>query len=208
MSPQFRSGAILLPGAILLLLIQSWWMWSLRRNPVIPHTRSLAEFPLTLNGWRSADSVTPAPKADQVLSRTYKYEQNGRTVTLLVAYYRTQLGSHPIYASLDTGWPALSSTIVALPPDFTRVHYDLLVRDHDRRLILSWFQTKTRILSDEQKLHFYRTIDAIFHRRTDLAFVEIAMPVVGGESDHGSQALVDFACAVRQQIQALLFTSR
>src|SRR5689334_25242116 len=124
MSPQFRSGAILLPGAILLLLIQSWWMWSLRRNPVTPNTRSLAEFPLALNGWKSADSVTSAPNADQVLSRTYKDGQNGRTVTLLVAYYRTQLGSHPIYVSPNTGWTSLSSAIVALSPDSNRVHYD------------------------------------------------------------------------------------
>jgi EpsI family protein len=218
MSLRSPSGAIFLPGAVLLLLVQSWGMWKLRRYPVIPHTPPLAEFPLAINGWRSIGFLSSDSQplrtrsADEILTRNYNDQKSGRTVTLLISYYRTQLRAHPAYNSPEnppnTGWSYLFSGVIELPADSNQavpVRCDLVVRGQDHRLVLNWLQTKTRVLTDAQKLHLYRTIDAIFHRRTDLAFVQIATPVVGGESDQAKQTVVEFAEGVRRGVQALLF---
>jgi EpsI family protein len=218
MSLRSPSGAIFLPCAVLLLLVQSWGTWKLRRYPVIPHTPPLAEFPSAINGWKSIGFLSSDSQplrtlsADEILTRNYKDQKSGRTVTLLISYYRTQLRTHPAYHSPEnapnTGWSYLFSTIIELPADSNQavpVRCDLVVRGQDHRLVLNWLQTKTRVLTDAQKLHLYRTIDAIFHRRTDLAFVQIVTPVVDGESDQANQTVVEFAEGVRRRVQALLF---
>jgi EpsI family protein len=219
MAPRSPLGAVyLLSAAALLLLLQMWLMRELRRDPVIPQTRPLDEFPLTAGRWRSTGPV-PAEldllrtlNADEILSRSYKDDNTGLSLTLLVAYYRTQLHLNRQYDLeeylVDKGWSQLESTIIQLPQESNEtvpIRYDLVLRGRERRLVLRWFQTHERVLADGQKLHFYRAVAAVTNRRTDLATVQIVTPALSDRPEQEGQIALEFAQQVVKLTTAILF---
>jgi EpsI family protein len=221
MRPRTPLGVILLfSSAAFLLLLQTWFLRDLRSDTALPQTRPLAEFPATAGHWRSSGFVTLSREslrslnADEILSRNYRDDKTGFTLNLLIAYYRTQLHLNQHYDFeeylSDDGWGQLRSNVVQLPQKSNTtasIRYDLVLRGRERRLILRWFQTKQRILADGEGLHFYRALNAIFGRRTDLARVQIVWPNFVDSSKQANQDAFEFAQQIITSIEATLFSS-
>ncbi len=219
MRPRSPIGAIcLLSAAACLLLLQIWFLRDLRRDPVISQTRSLDEFPSIAGHWKSTGPAPPSREllrtlnADDLLRRNYKDGNTGLTMTLLVAYYRTQAHVNQQYDLEeylpDEGWSELYSAVVQLPQKSTYavpIRYDLVLRGQERLLILRWFQTKERVMADGQELHFYRALNAIANRRTDLAAVQIVTPVLTDPPKQAGENALDFAQQVVALTAATLF---
>ncbi|MFZ0594684.1 MAG: exosortase C-terminal domain/associated protein EpsI [Bryobacteraceae bacterium] len=220
MRPRSPAGVIfLLSAAVLVLVLQIWFQRDLRHDPIISQTRSLDEFPSIAGRWRSTGPVPPSPallrrlSADEILSRNYTDGKTGLTISLLVAYYRTQLHLNRQYDLEeylpDEGWSQLYSAIVQLPQKSNYpipIRYDLVIRGQERLLILRWFQTKEKVLADGQDLHFYRVLNAVANHRTDLAAVQIVTPVLIDPPKQEAENALDFAQQVVNLTAATLFS--
>jgi EpsI family protein len=209
---------VIAAGAAMVLLAQLWMMHAMTREPVIAPPRSFDSFPSQIGEWKFTGSI-PGDKemprvtgADALLSRNYRSEACECVMSLQVAYYRTQTEVHQQYDFgeylPEEGWSRISSSIVRLPEEQNgsfAIRYDVVARSNERRAILRWFETKDRIVANGGRLHFYRILDTIRRRRTDLARVQIVAPQEKNGAEPVSQNAIAFARRVAEETTALLF---
>ena len=205
-------------GAVIVLLAQALMMRAMTREPVIAPPRSLNDFPSHVGEWTftgSAPTEKEVPAitgADALLSRNYGSTVCNCVVSLQIAYYRTQMDVHQQYDFgeylPEDGWSRISSRVIRLPlgkGGAAPIRYDVVARGNERRALIRWFETKERIVADSGRLHFYRILDAMFRRRTDVARVQI----VAREEKNGAEPIdgnaIAFARKVVEEATLLLF---
>lgn len=216
---RMRAGAMtIFAAAAIVLLVQAWAMQSMTRDPVIAPPRSLNNFPSRMGEWTFTGSapteneMPPIAVADAALSRNYRNAADGGEVSLQISYYRTQMEVHQQYDFgeylPEEGWSRISSRVIRLPLEEGRavpIRYDLVGRGNEGRVILGWFEMKERIVADGESLHFYRIADALRHRRTDLARVQVVAPQEKKGAEQASDNAIAFARRVVEETTSLLF---
>jgi EpsI family protein len=95
--------------------------------------------------------------------------------------------------------------VLALEGGTVPVRYDLVARGSERRVILRWFQTNERIVADGGRLHFYRILDTMRRRRTDIARVQIVAPEEKKGAEQIGGNAIAFARRVVEETTSLLF---
>jgi EpsI family protein len=206
-------GRKLLPFAVLLLIVQTVFLYGVRHEEVVPPSPPLDGFPAVVGPWRYTEAATIEPEflrilgVDQSLSRIYRDNEIQRPLNLFIAYYKTQLGTKnahdPAECLPGAGWKPVFSSVIDLPMEGAAtvpINYYLIVRDQEQNVVLYWFQTHKRVIADEQKLHLFRVWDTITDHRTDMALVRIVIPVLNDGVKIAGQKAFEFA----QQILLVL----
>ncbi len=175
-----------------LLLLGAWLgLHVATREPVVPASRPLRQFPLHLGGWTGVElplepRILHALRLHDYLNRVYFSPQLG-SLGFYVAYYPRQRFGDDIHSPKNclpgSGWEPIRSgaLTIALPDAQTlRVNDYLVGRDARRDLILYWYQQQGRVVRSEYWSKFYQIWDGLTQHRSDAALVRVASPIRSG----------------------------
>jgi EpsI family protein len=178
----------------------------------------LAEFPLSLDGWRGQDLKMDERVLDLLnlsdhVMRAYvppptggatagafddRQRQSAAPVWLYVGYYGSQRTGATYHSPRNCmpggGWQFKSTeTVTGAVPGApgTAINRVVIEKGFDRQMILYWYHDRGRVVASEYAAKGYLIWDATTRNRTDGALVRISTPVVGSEDDAYRHA-VDF----------------
>jgi EpsI family protein len=142
-----------------------------------------------------------ALKCDAYLSRVYR--KSGIDADLFIAYYAQQRSGEsmhsPKHCLPGAGWEIwdyASTNVAAGGRDFKINKYSIS-HDGDRRLVLYWYQSKTRIIASEYLGKILLARDALLRNSTAGSIVRIIVPDRPGVLE----AARDFASGIIPQVQ-------
>jgi EpsI family protein len=194
----FPKVAFLAAG--LLLAIQAVGIHQLslpeRELPLPP----LQQLPVQIGGWGLSDeqtlepSVLQALKPDGYVLRDYVDPGRGNPVNLFVAYFKSlqnAYGPHsPRVCLPGSGWLVHSLRIRPLivpgHADGIPVNEYVLEKNHDRILVLYWYQNNRNVWAEEFRAKLTMLPDLIRYRRSDVSLVRLVTPL---QSEDGKQEL-------------------
>jgi EpsI family protein len=154
-------------------------------HPPIPDP---ARFPLIDHWQMISDDGAPADLreqlgADMIVNRTYARVPPGLTANVFVSWYQWQQEGmrqphSPQICLPSGGWlierEAQSNLASALGP--ITVNRFLVRNGTERAVMLYWYQTPHRVVAGEWAAKFWRVSEAVWSRRTDVAFVRVFIP--------------------------------
>jgi EpsI family protein len=142
-----------------------------------------------------------ALKCDAYLSRVYR--KSGIDADLFIAYYAQQRSGEsmhsPKHCLPGAGWEIwdYASTDVAAGGRSFKINKYSISHEGDRRLVLYWYQSKTRIIASEYLGKVLLARDALLRNSTAGSIVRIIVPDRPG----ALEAARDFASGVIPQVQ-------
>ena len=155
--------------------------------------RPLDTIPKTISGFTGVDTPDLAPgsltalKCDSYLSRLYR--KPGLDADLFVAYYAQQRSGEsmhsPKHCLPGSGWEIWdygSTTVPVGDRSFTVNKYSIS-HDATRRVVLYWYQSKTRIIASEYLGKVLLARDALLQNSTAGSIVRIIVPDQPGAVD-------------------------
>ncbi|WP_051261029.1 VPLPA-CTERM-specific exosortase XrtD [Desulfovibrio inopinatus] len=167
-------------------------------------------FPLQIGAWQGKritleQNVLDNLWADSYISGTYKNEDTGNILHLLVPFYAHQTTGHTAHAPtsclLGSGW--FLSKKDELPADESHgrnfsVGRMILEKDDYTLLSNFWFEQRGRHLTNEFLNKFYLLWDALTLQRSDGALVRVEMILLPGQSvEQGQRILDDFVARLK-----------
>jgi EpsI family protein len=204
-----------------ILAIQGVLMFALSRPENLPSPPPLADFPSSIGRWEAAGENILEPDViemltpDDVLNRDYIDADQTATVSLFIAYYKTQLkAAHahdPKVCLPGSGWNPVVSKTIEIPagesnPSFL-VNYYVIAKEPLKAVVVYWYQIYDRVVAQEQVLRLNRVFDALRVHRTDMALVRIVVPVEPGDLDLATSRASLFAESIypllRRQFPAI-----
>ncbi len=182
------------------------------REEVPPPRTTLAEFPLSVDGWvgRSVPMETvylDALRFDDYLLADYRHDGEA-PVNVYIAYYASQRKGESAHSPRTClpggGWEvaSLERTVVAsggaVPLAVNRA---VIQKDSNTQVVWYWFQERGRILTNEYLVKFYLLWDAVANNRTDGALVRLTTAVQPNEDEaQADRRLAGFVGAVRPML--------
>jgi EpsI family protein len=182
-------------------------MLALSRAEYLPSPPPLSDFPSSIGGWEEVRDIDMEPQVlemltpDDVLNRDYINRDHTATLSLFVAYYKTQhkagQAHDPKVCLPGSGWnPIVSKTIEIPVPDSNTsfpANYYVIAKDPQKALVIYWYQSYDRIVAQQQFLKLDRVIDTVKAHRTDMALVRIVVPIEAGDLEGASDRAAGFA---------------
>jgi len=189
------------------LLAQAGMFYGFSRKEHIPSRQPLADFTLTGTPWKSIQEVTLSDEelevlqADDILSRIYQDQSNGRVASLFVAFFDTQKTGKAPHSPKNclpgSGWVPSHNEIVEIPvpgqPQPITVNQYIVARGDNQSVVLYWYQSHNRTVASEYWAKFYTVADSIRYNRSDTALVRVVVSVNGGDTKGAIQTASDFA---------------
>jgi EpsI family protein len=171
------------------------------RTESVPPRQSLALFPTVMGDWHGGPTTPFEPKimaalrVDELVNRRYR-DAAGRSAMLYIGYYAHQevgeTAQSPLNCLPGNGWePVKIGTIDIRTPGAAaphRVSRYVVQKGIDKQVVIFWYQSKGRIISNEYATKFYMMLDAIRLNRTDGAIVRVTVPM---ERLQGSEAAAE-----------------
>lgn len=161
----------------------------------VPPRKSLAAFPLVIDGWQGVESsIQPAQldilRVDDYIVAAYGNEDHRRDVSLYVAWYDAQDRRAAIHSPAVCmpagGWEITSfETRTVAPPGTDRavpVNRSVIVNGTQRQVVYYWFELRHRQMTSEFLIKLANVWDALTLGRTDGALVRVVTPVGADES--------------------------
>ena len=179
---------------------------SARRSPE-PLAVPLEQISPRIAGWEAfRDSTLAAPTlhalaATSVLSRIYRKES--RELDLFVAFYAQQRAGEsmhsPKHCLPGAGWEIWKHDSAWIPMNGKNVEINKysIQNQGDRRIVIYWYQSKTRIVASEYLGKVLLAKDAIFTGHTAGAIVRIVAPDTPEAAGDG----LAFATSVVPEVQ-------
>jgi EpsI family protein len=170
-------------------------------QPLDSINENIAGFSANRENLPLGPGVWSALRCDAYLSRIYR--KPGVEADLFVAYYAQQRSGEsmhsPKHCLPGSGWEIwdYANTNIPVGDRTYRVNKYSISHDSDRRLVLYWYQSKTRIIASEYLGKVLLTRDALLRNSTAGSIVRIIVPDRPGEID----AARDFAAGVIPQVQ-------
>jgi EpsI family protein len=136
---------------------------------------------------------------DDYIHRTYT-NAAGQNAGLYIGYYAAQRHGDSIHSPMNclpgSGWQPLRTEPLRVTspgtPELARQAIDLksvvVQKDGDRQLVVYWYQSQGRTISNEYAAKAMLLFDAIRTGRTDAAIVRIAIPIKDGAADGEKKA--------------------
>jgi EpsI family protein len=156
-------------------------------TPAAPSAQpALSSIPMSLESWSGAPAPDLAPEvaavlaADQYLHRYYTGPQG--TIEMDVAYYtRPRVGANmhsPLNCLPGNGWQITNvrELTVATTAGSWPIRELLVERGSLKYVLAYWFQTRSRIVSDEFSSRLYLLADALRRRPVDTGLVRLIVP--------------------------------
>jgi len=170
--------------------------------------KPLASFPLTVDGWRSVESVTleddvlDVLKPSDYLVRRY-VNSNGETASLYIGYWESQRKGAQMHSPKNClpggGWEPIEATRMRIPvledDQSIDVNRYLLQKGPDSMIVLYWFQSQGRATSSELRAKVDLVRNSMLHHRSDGAIVRVSSPVYR-DARATDDSLVKFVQAV------------
>lgn len=186
-----------------LLIVQVLAFHAMPRSEAVPLARPFAEFPVELEGWKLLadvpieEEIQELLKADETLNRVYQDPVSGASLSLFVAYFRSQRAGatthSPRVCLPGAGWQTREAQVIPLSlPSGRAIHVNrwIVTRDANRSVVLYWFQTSRRVVANEYANKFYMMLDSLRYRRSDGAFVRVVSPVGDGGDRAAEEAAI------------------
>jgi EpsI family protein len=164
------------------------------RNTPIPGCHNL---PWQLGKWTAFAEQSMAPtteaylKPDEYILRDYANQQEGTTINLFVAYFKSlqnTYGPHsPSVCLPGSGWLVSSSNIVNMSvpgrPDDIPVNKYTMEKSSERLLVLYWYQNDRDIWAQEFHAKLRLLPDLLRYRRSDVSLVRLITPIRGSSPE-------------------------
>jgi EpsI family protein len=203
--PKFLHSTPVRVGSLFIIL-QAALLYSSVRPEMIPDSRPLSDFPVTLSAWQQdgPDGVVDEESravlnADDLLSRSY-LDGSGRRAGLFVAAFRTQRNGKAPHSPKNclpgSGWTQVSSddefpvAIGAAQPIL--VNRYIVAHGNNQSVVLYWYQSRDRVVANEYRAKFWVMADAVRLNRTDTALVRVVVPITDQNEDAATRTAVDF----------------
>jgi len=146
-----------------------------------------------LNGTdvRIPDIQFQATRATAYLLRYYRppaAAADSAWLQLYIGYYDQQTQGRSVHSPKNclpgAGWGALASETVVIetPRGPVTVNRYLVQREHERALVLYWYQGRGRVEASEYGVKLDLLRDAALQRRTEEAVVRVVVPVTDSEA--------------------------
>ncbi len=173
-------------------------------NQPVALNAPFAGFPMEINDWKGIP-VQMDPREydilgveDYVLANFYR--PDGIVINFYLGYYESQKQGDTIHSPKNclpgAGWNIIESGTVRVEiPDRKQtvtLARLLLGKGSKRQVVLYWFHSRGRVISNEYMQKIWLVMDSIFRHRTDGSFVRMVCPVSTDES-HAMKALTNFA---------------
>jgi len=190
----------------LLLVLQILAFYATPRTEYVPSSRPLNTFTDTLGTWQVIQQgvieqeILDLLKADDTLSRIYVDRASQQTVSLFVAFFKSQragVSPHsPKVCLPGSGWLPLDSrrmpvTVPGLQQP-VRVNRYTVAKGDQKSVVLYWYQTPHRVIANEYIAKLYTILDSVRYRRSDTSLVRVVVPVLNDGEAAAEQTAVRF----------------
>ncbi len=175
------------------------------RQEHIPEHKSLASFPLELEGWSGNSVRLERDVIDQLNFSSYilaDYKKDAAVVNYYAAYYETQRRGDSIHSPRACmpggGWEITSLDQIALPQVVTKkeplmVNRVVIEKGDVKQLVYYWFKQRHRNETSEYAIKWYLFWDALTINRTDGALIRLtALVKPGDDLEKSDKLLADF----------------
>lgn len=164
------------------------------RQEIIPARPLFQSFPTQIEGWagtnESIDLATLSTlKLDDYWLANYKQGPDAPSVTLYMAYYKSQRVGSSIHSPSNClpggGWRVEKRSIAPLALGRQTIPVSRLVirEGQQAMLVYYWFAGRGRILNEQYEAKWYLFVDSIEKHRTDGALVRLTTPIESQETE-------------------------
>ena len=202
-----------------LILLTAGYVRFLSEVHAIPLKQPLSAVPFVLGEWQSTRSeemegqILEIVGVEDYLWRQYR---NGRElgVSVYVGYYEQQREGDQIHSPKHClpggGWRPVVSDVVAFDtPGFnggrTRANRYLIAKGETRQLVLYWYQSRGRDITNEYFAKVWLVWDSIFRQRNDGSLVRLISAVEKHESVEDAESrLIAFGTVFLPELGKIL----
>jgi EpsI family protein len=192
------------------LLLSATLVASKVSEPRVPEAlaRPLDTIPSSIAGFTGtaqpplSDNVLGKLLADSYLARTYRTDS--MQADLFIAFYARQRSGEsmhsPKHCLPGNGWEIWDYDTTNIPVDGTdiKVNKYSIQRSGDRRLVLYWYQSRTRIVASEYMGKLLLARDALLQNSTAGSIVRIIVPDRPGALEQARKFAAELIPAVRR----------
>ncbi len=210
-----RKAAIVLTVA---LLLEGGLFYSARSMERVPNPRALDLFPMDLPGWRTIKTGQVEAeeqeilKADDLLTRWYAGTARPETVSLFIAYFKSQRAGQAPHSPKNclpgSGWEPVEVGYIDVPiagqPQPITINRYIVANGDAARVVLYWYQSRNRVIASDYAAKFWLVADSVRYHRSDTAIVRVEVPIVGGNDKEATRMGVDFVQAMYPLLRAYL----
>ncbi len=199
---------------LIVLLLAAAIEYALPRAEVsVPH-QPLQNLPVNIAGWTAEDigiepRLVAAAHVDDYLNRLYRQGPANET-GIYIGYYKSQRAGDAVHSPKNclpgAGWQPVSSSrawLLLNHGEPAEVNVYTVENEHQRYVVLYWYQSHGRIIASEFVARYYTIRDAILLHRTDAALVRITVPVSGDEA-RARQSAMAFALMIEPKLDEVI----
>jgi len=149
--------------------------------------KSLASFPVVIDGWRSieseilADADLDVLKPSDYLVRLY-IDSNGEEASLYIGYWLSQRKGAQVHSPKNClpggGWEPIEARRMRIPiqgsDSSIEVNRYLLQKGEQTMIVLYWFQSQGRTTGSELRAKIDLVSNSMLHHRSDGAIVRVS----------------------------------
>jgi EpsI family protein len=189
----------------LLLLSEAIFYIAYPKQEVAVLPRPLQELSAQLGPWsmvsesRTEPEVEEVLKADDTLNRIYFNAATGESVSLFIAFFKTQktgVAPHsPKVCLPGSGWEPSRSMFVHIEvpgrSEPVVANRSVISKGEEKSVVLYWYQTHDKVIADEYRAKLNTMFDSFRYRRSDTSIVRILVPEHPGvDADAVAQSFV------------------
>jgi EpsI family protein len=188
------------------LLIQLAVIYGFSRSENTPVIAPLAAFDKVLGPWSMTQEntvekeVMDVLQADDVLSRVYVDPASGRSLSLFIAYFKSQRAGKAPHSPKNclpgSGWSPVESGTLTIPLASAAapitVNRYIVSHGDERSVVLYWYQSGRRVMASEFLAKAYLVADAVRYNRSDTALVRIVVPCTPSDQPEAIRAGIRF----------------
>jgi EpsI family protein len=152
--------------------------------------KPLTELPTQFGSWSMVSETRIEPevqevlKADDTLNRVYSDSVTGASVSLFIAFFKTQstgVAPHsPKVCLPGAGWEPGPTTFASIEvpgrAEPVVANHSVIARGPERSLVLYWYQTHDRVIADEYRAKLNTIFDSLRYHRSDTSIVRVVVP--------------------------------
>ncbi len=200
---------------VVLILAVSGYTRFLSDVRAVPLRQPLRTIPLHIGEWKGveqsmSDNILRVVGVEDYIMRTYR-APDGFWVSVYVGYYEQQKEGDQIHSPKHclpgSGWGPKRYEKVAFPtPGFnggtTRANRYVVGKGKELQLVLYWYQSRGRNITNEYLAKMWMVLDSIFRRRTDGSLIRLIGPLPSMDRvDETYDRMVAFAQVFLPEVQ-------
>ena len=201
--------------AVAVVLLGGAVNYGLPHTEVPPPRPKLQLLAAEMGGYMAQDiAIEPrlveASSVDTYLNRVY-HDATGGEVGLYIGYYRSQRAGDSVHSPKNclpgAGWQPVAYSRLALelhPGRRDTVNYYLVANEHQKIVVLYWYQAHGRVVASEYEAKLRTIQDALWLHRTDAALVRITVPVEGGDAALARERASAFAAMLGPKLDVVM----